>query len=145
MSSLCLCIIVFGRSSSHSHFTDDQKRDVWARIVAPIKADGVLDAREGDGPAPVQSPLTLYATLLSREKSLPHTFTTPKSYIHVVQTSGYNTKAATGATIRITDGKGAELELKEGDGAYLAGKLGATMTVENIGEKRAEILLFDLE
>jgi redox-sensitive bicupin YhaK (pirin superfamily) len=128
------------------HFTDAEKRDVWARIVAPVDAEGVLkDSREGAGPAPVQSPLTLYATLLTDGKSLKQTIKGSKGYIHVVQTSGYNTKAATGATIKVIGAPGVEVELKEGDGAYLHFDNGGELTVENVGDKRAEVLLFDLE
>ncbi|KAJ7780084.1 RmlC-like cupin domain-containing protein [Mycena maculata] len=128
------------------HFTDAQKRDVWARIVAPVDAEGVLkDSREGEGPAPVQSPLTLYATLLSDGKSLKQTIKGSKGYIHVVQTSGYNTNVATGAAIRVIGAPGVEVELKEGDGAYLHFSKSGELTVENIGDKTAEVLLFDLE
>ncbi|KAF7289015.1 hypothetical protein HMN09_01349400 [Mycena chlorophos] len=52
------------------HFTDAEKRDQWARVVAPVEAEGVVAEREAQGPAPVQSPLTLYATLLSDGKNL---------------------------------------------------------------------------
>ncbi|KAJ7803174.1 RmlC-like cupin domain-containing protein [Mycena olivaceomarginata] len=128
------------------HFTDAEKRDVWARIVAPVDAEGVLkDSREGAGPAPVQSPLTLYATLLTDGKSLKQTIKGSKGYIHVVQTSGYNTKAATGATIKVIGAPGVEVELKEGDGAYLHFDNGGELTVENVRDKTAEVLLFDLE
>ncbi|KAJ7780100.1 RmlC-like cupin domain-containing protein [Mycena maculata] len=128
------------------HFTDAQKRDVWARIVAPVDAEGVLkDSREGEGPAPVQSPLTLYATLLSDGKSLKQTIKGSKGYIHVVQTSGYNTNVTTGAAIRVIGAPGVGVELKEGDGAYLYFDKSGELTVENIGDKTAEVLLFDLE
>ncbi|KII87162.1 hypothetical protein PLICRDRAFT_113083 [Plicaturopsis crispa FD-325 SS-3] len=125
------------------HFTDAEKKDTWVRIVAPINASGVSSEREASGPAPVQSPLTLLATLLSPSATLPYKFTGTKGYVHVVQTSGYNTGKAQGARVRIGDGKGVEAELSEGDGAYLYG--GDEIKVENIGEKRAEVLLFDLE
>ncbi|KAF8215107.1 RmlC-like cupin domain-containing protein [Mycena galopus ATCC 62051] len=128
------------------HFSDAEKRDVWARIVAPVDAEGVeKDSREGAGPDPVQSPLTLYATLLTGGKSLKQTIKGSKGYIHVVQTSGYNTRAATGATIKVIGAPGVEVELKEGDGAYLHFDNGGELTVENVGEKTAEVLLFDLE
>ncbi|KAJ7303014.1 RmlC-like cupin [Mycena albidolilacea] len=128
------------------HFTDAEKRDVWARIVAPANAEGVLnDSREGAGPAPVQSPLTLYATLLTESKSLKQMIKGSMGYIHVVQTSGYNTKAATGATIKVISAPGVEVELKEGDGAYLHFDKGGELTVENVRDKTAEVLLFDLE
>ncbi|KAJ7065482.1 RmlC-like cupin domain-containing protein [Mycena amicta] len=128
------------------HFTDAQKRDQWARIVAPVDAEGVIAEREAEGPAPVQSPLTLYATLLSDGKSLTQTMNGKKGYIHVVQTSGYNTKEASGAAIRVVGAPGVETELKEGDGAYIHfDNGGVEVKVENIGDKTAEVLLFDLE
>ncbi|KAJ7483415.1 RmlC-like cupin domain-containing protein [Mycena latifolia] len=102
------------------HFTDADKRDVWARVVAPVDAEGALKgSREGESPVPVQSPLTLYATLLSEGKSLKRMIKGSKGYIHVGQTNGYNTKAATGATINVVGAPGVEVELKEGDGAHL--------------------------
>jgi quercetin 2,3-dioxygenase len=132
------------------HFTDDEKKDQWVKVVAPVGAEGVIDQREASGPAPVQSPLTLFATLISPSTTLTHTFLdgqrkARKGYIHVVQTSGYNTKAATGAHVRVSGDNGVELELKEGDGAYIFAEPGKELTVENIGDKVSEVLLFDLE
>lgn len=128
------------------HFTDAEKRDVWARVVAPVDAPGVLgDRREGKGPAPVQSPLTLYATLLSQGKRLGQTVAGTKGYIQVVQTSGYNTKKATGAAVKVLGDAGVEWVLKEGDGAYLHFEDASELIVENVGDGTAEILLFDLE
>ncbi|KAF9820824.1 hypothetical protein IEO21_01051 [Rhodonia placenta] len=132
------------------HFTDEEKKDTWARIVAPAGESGVSDAREASGPAPVHSRLSLYATLLSPSASLPHAFPTDgpgalrKVYVHIVQTSGYNPEAAGGATVRVS-GDGASVELREGDGAYIVGEAGKEMKVENAGDRVAEILLFDVE
>ena len=132
------------------HFTDTEKKDTFVRIVAPFGRDGVSSAREDSGPAPVQSPLTLFATLLSPSMSLAHVLLEGstkehKAYIHVVQTSGYNTEVAMGATVRVTGEDGVEVELKEGDGAYIYGESGKEIKLDNVGEKVAEILLFDLE
>ncbi|PBK98955.1 RmlC-like cupin [Armillaria gallica] len=127
------------------HFTDAEKTDKFIRVVAPVDAEGVQkDKREGAGPAPVNSPLTLYATLLSQGKTLTQAMNGKKGYIHVVQTGGYNTGPATGGTIKISGGPGPEETLKEGDGAYLFIGDGQ-VKVENVGDKTAEILLFDLE
>ena len=129
-------------------FTDAQKTNTWLRVVAPVGEKAVSMERDGEGPAPVQSALTLYATLLEKGKALDQKLGGKKGYLHVVQTSGYNTGAATGASLRIA-GAGAgkqELILKEGDGAYLSvgqGE-GANLTVENVGDGTAEVLLFDL-
>ncbi|KAH9933450.1 pirin domain-containing protein [Fomitopsis serialis] len=132
------------------HFSDDEKHDKWALVVAPADAADVSEARDASGPAPVHAPLSLYATLLSPSKSLPHTFPTAgsglarKAYIHVVQTSGYNPKQASGTHVKVS-GDESVLELREGDGAYIMGEPGKEMVVENVGGSVAEILLFDVE
>ena len=127
------------------HFTDEEKKDRWAHVVAPVGAEGVVEKREASGPAPVHSPLDLYATLLSRGKSLEHAFARGKGYIHVVQTSGYNTKAASGAHVRVSGAEGGPVELREGDGAYIVAAPGDKLVVENVGDRVAEIVLFDME
>lgn len=128
------------------HFTDEQKADTWAKIVAPAWEEGVKNVRETDGPAPVQSDLTLYASIMSPGKTLERPFKGTKGYIHVIQTSGYNTQASQGAAIKISGPGYEELELKEGDGTYIfVGNQGNTLKVENVGDKKAEILVFDLD
>src|ERR1700677_2510798 len=85
------------------HFTDEEKKDQWVRVVAPVGEAGVSNAREAKGPAPVHSPLSLRATLLSPGKSLSHELsaTSSKAYVHVVQTSGYNPSTPSGNTVRV--------------------------------------------
>ncbi len=126
------------------HFTDAEKTDTLLTIVAPVGAPGVTDDREGSGPTPVQSPVTLKATILNPLKIVSHEFTGEgerKAYVHVVQTSGYNTKAGSGHTISVNG----QLELKEGDGAFAWGKAGEKLVIENVGEGQAEVLVFDIE
>ncbi|KAF7983695.1 hypothetical protein HWV62_19617 [Athelia sp. TMB] len=129
------------------HFTDVEKKDQWVRVVAPLNAPGVSSKREDEGPAPVQSPLTLYATLLSPGKSLSHQFSasSAKGYIHVIQTSGYNAGVANGATVRVSGGGDVEADLREGDGAYITLKNRKDLEVENVGAGVAELLLFELD
>ncbi|KDR67746.1 hypothetical protein GALMADRAFT_79627 [Galerina marginata CBS 339.88] len=128
------------------HFTDAEKKDQWVRVVAPVGAEGVLADREGSGPTPVQSPLTLYATILGPGKSLAKPLERKKGYIHVIQTSGYNDKKATGASVKISSKGGEELTLREGDGSYIfVGNKGSVLTVENDGNSSAEVLVFDLD
>lgn len=131
------------------HFSDAEKTDQWAHVVAPINAPGVLEKREASGPAPVHSPLDLFATILSPGKSLPHAFqpggAQRKGYIHVIQTSGYNPKEASGARVRVLGAEGGPTELREGDGAYIAAAPGEEVTIENVGERTAELVLFDMQ
>ncbi|PSR80355.1 hypothetical protein PHLCEN_2v6740 [Hermanssonia centrifuga] len=133
------------------HFPDEEKRDKWAQIVAPVGADGVVEKREASGPAPVHSPLSLYASLISPSITLSHTLPAAsktsqrKAYIHVVQTSGYNPGKADGAHVKVGGPDGESVELREGDGSYIMIDAGSTMEVQNIGDKVAEVLLFDVE
>jgi hypothetical protein len=109
---------------------------------------GVSGEKNDVGPAPVQSPLTLYATILGKGKKLEKTMCGKKGYVHVLQTRGYNSGKGDGASIRIIGGGFAEDELllREGDGAYLSvGKPGTSFYIENTGSVTAEILLLDLE
>ncbi len=127
------------------HFTDEEKADIWAKIVAPAWEEGVKNVRETDGPAPVQSALTLYASIMSPGKTLERPLQGPKAYIHVIQTSGYNAQTSQGAAVKISGPGYDELELKEGDGAYIfVGESGNALKVENVGDKKAEVLVFDL-
>ncbi|KAG8843671.1 hypothetical protein FRB91_003201 [Serendipita sp. 411] len=129
------------------HFTDEEKRDVLVPVVAPVGSKGVTDAREGSGPAPVQSPVWLFSTILSPGKSVTHRLLRPsrgtqrKAYLHVIQTSGYNKGKASGSLLKVNK----DLFLSEGDGSFAQGAEGAEITIENIGDQDAEVLLFDLE
>ncbi|KAM5530824.1 hypothetical protein V8D89_015514 [Ganoderma adspersum] len=131
------------------HFTDAEKKDRWAHIVAPVGAAGVEEKREGSGPAPVHSPLNLFATLLSPAAKLSHAFSSTslqrKGYVHVVQTSGYNAGESSGAHVRVIGAEGGSLDLKEGDGAYIMAAPGEELALENIGGRVAEVLFFDME
>ncbi|KAJ2915592.1 hypothetical protein MD484_g4835, partial [Candolleomyces efflorescens] len=130
------------------HFTDEMKKDKWAKVVAPANHEDVNKEREGKGtPAPVHSGLTMFATILSSGKSLEKELTGRKAYVHVIQTSSdQNTQ---GAKVKLSDGAGGELVLDEGDGSYIAvNSSSAKLTVENVSGAEgptAEILLFDMD
>ncbi|KAI0272449.1 pirin domain-containing protein [Gloeopeniophorella convolvens] len=129
------------------HFTDEEKRDAWAHVVAPVGEKGVSDAREAAGPAPVHAPLSLYATLLSPGKSLIRELSSSasrKAYVHVVQTSGYNPKQASGNAVRVGAAGAQDAALREGDGLYVTAPGGAAVTIENTGSSVAEVLFFEI-
>jgi quercetin 2,3-dioxygenase len=131
------------------NFTDTEKQDAWALVVAPASSSPhVALTRTGSGPAPVQSPLHLYATLLSPKRALAHAVRGTRAYVHVVQTSGYNGNRPGGAAVRITGEKGTETALlREGDGLYVHAPPGGenVLEVNNEGDRVAEVLLFDLD
>jgi len=134
------------------HFEEEEKRDKWCLIVAPSTSPTVTDVREASStPAPVHSPLSFYAAVISPSKSLPRTFPAAgsdaksKVYIHIAQTSGYNpAKEARGAHVKVSVGDAIE-ELWEGDGAYIFGEPDKELVVENVSDLTAEVLLFDVE
>lgn len=128
------------------HYSDDDKRDKWAHIVAPVASGSqeVVDKREASGPAPVHSPLDVFATILSSTASLSHTARRTRVYAHLIQGSGYNTGAATGATVEVEAGSDS-VQLREGDGVYITLTPGTKVEVQNVGDRDGELLLFDTE
>jgi len=128
------------------HFSDEDKKDKWAHVVAPVIKDSqeVVDKREAIGPAPIHSPLDVFATILSPAALLSHTAKRTNVYAHVIQRSGYNAGAATGATVKVDVGDDS-VQLREGDGVYITLTPGSKVDVENVGEKEGELLLFDTE
>jgi hypothetical protein len=113
-------------------------------VVAPIGTEGVTTDRKGSGAAPIHSPVFVSAAVLSPNTRLPHTQRSTKAYVHVPQTSGYNRKGAVGASVRVTSA-GGEVVIREGDGAYIHGTSGAELAVMNIGDRIAEVLMFDID
>jgi len=129
-------------------FTDAEKTNTLAPVVAPVGSESVSEDREAQGPAPVHSPLHMFATVLEPGKTVKHTLKKPKDgmelrkgYVHVIQTSGYNNGPATGNTISLND----ELNLAEGDGAFITGPEGGEIIITNVRDSSAELLLFDLD
>ncbi|KAF8316816.1 pirin domain-containing protein [Clavulina sp. PMI_390] len=131
------------------HFTDAEKRDVLVQVVGPIgSSPEVLTEREGSGPTPIHANTSVFASLLSPSVTVSHSIPSPKegeserkTYVHLIQTSGYNTEAAIGAKIRING----EVEISEGDGVFVTSQ-GATenLVIENVSDRDAEFLVFDV-
>ncbi|KAF8606063.1 pirin domain-protein domain-containing protein-containing protein [Ceratobasidium sp. AG-I] len=130
-------------------FAAKEKRDKLSLVVAPIGTQGVVDERNGQGPIPIHSHLALWATIMSRNKTLSHPYRVEPwpgsfvrcAYVHVAQTSGYNTKEATGATVQLND----YVKLREGDGAFVHIAQGDhSLDIANVGDRDAEVLVFDL-
>jgi hypothetical protein len=131
-----------------SHFTEEEKQDKWALLVAPIGSDGVSTDREGDGPTPIQSDVALWATILSPNRTISRDMPTSererKAYLQVVQTSGFNKGPARGAHVRVEIGN-QSVEMKEGDGAFVHAAPKEELRMTNLGNCEAEVLLFDVD
>ena len=87
--------------------------------------------------------------LLPRLEASPSKDKQKLVYVQLVQSSGYNTRAAkqdgSTALIRVTGG-GQEATLGEGDGVFItAGKEGDELKLENVGGKVGEVILFDMD
>ncbi|ORY25539.1 RmlC-like cupin domain-containing protein [Naematelia encephala] len=139
------------------HYTDAEKTDKLIKIVAPIGTDGVVEAREGDGPTPVHAPLHTLVTLLSPSKSVTHTVLPPLKatvesklvLVQVVQSSGYNTKPASkdpsGVVIKVSGGD-SQVTLGEGDAVFIReAKVGEEIVLENVGSKVGEVVVFEMD
>lgn len=86
---------------------------------------------------------------MSRNKTLSHPYRVEawpgsfvrRAYVHIPQTSGYNTKEATGATVQLNG----HVKLREGDGAFVhIDDSDHTLDIANVGDRDAEVLVFDL-
>lgn len=47
--------------------------------------------------------------------------------------------------MKVSGADGTEIVLNEGDGVYILGDAAQTLTVQNTGDRVAEVLLFDVE
>ncbi|EPQ56554.1 RmlC-like cupin [Gloeophyllum trabeum ATCC 11539] len=134
------------------HFTDAEKTNKLATIVAPVNSPGVIDSREAPGPTPIHAQLYMHASLVSPQTTLTHALPKPastsspaKAYIHVIQKSGYNTGPAKGGRVKVSGAGEEGVVLGEGDGAYIAGETRAELRIENVGDRVCEIVLFDVD
>lgn len=134
-------------------FPDEEKHNRFVTVVAPDNSSSVSLSREDKGPAPIRSELWMHASLIDPGVSLVHGHVEKgqgqprRGYIHLIQTSGYNSGKPGGNAIRIGSKSSAEdskVELREGDGAYLVYE-SHDLEVTNVGQGMAEVLLFDLD
>jgi redox-sensitive bicupin YhaK (pirin superfamily) len=121
-------------------YTDELKQD---RLLRIIESTDRHDGNDGPTePIPLHADLSMSASILSPGKRVVHELVKEGDrnvYLHVVM--GGRTQPKTGgAKIKIGD-----VELGEGDGAYVRGAKGpGKIEVESVGDKPAEFLLFDM-
>lgn len=116
------------------------KQDKLLRIMESIDRHSGKD--EETEPIPMHADLSMSASILSPGKSVTHELVTQgvrKVYLHNVM-SGRTQPETGGSKIKVGD-----VELGEGDGAFVTGAVGpGKIVVESTGEKPAEFLLFDM-
>ncbi|KAM0709132.1 hypothetical protein Q7P35_003168 [Cladosporium inversicolor] len=121
-------------------FTDEMKTDKLVRIMESVDRHSGKDAETE--PIPMHADLSMSASILTPGKSITHELVKEgerKVFLHVVM-SGKKQPSSGGAKIKVGD-----VELGEGDGAFVTGASGpGKIEVESIGEKAAEFLLFDM-
>ena len=116
------------------------KTDKLLRIMESTDRHSGKD--EPTEPIPMHCDLSMSASILSPGKSVTHDLVADGErnvYLHMVMTDRTQPKAG-GAKIKVGD-----VELGEGDGAFVKGAKGpGSFTIESTGEKPAEFLLFDM-
>jgi quercetin 2,3-dioxygenase len=119
-------------------FSDAQKTNTLVRVLESTdRHDG---AKQNDSAIPLHADLSMDASILSPGKSVTHDLVAGNErqlYLHVVMTDKEQPKSG-GAKIKIGD-----VVLGEGDAA-LVEEPTKTVTIESVGDKPAEFLLFDL-
>ncbi|KAI5479225.1 pirin domain-containing protein [Pseudohyphozyma bogoriensis] len=133
------------------HYTDAEKTNKLLPIVAPLESENVVEEREGSGPTPIHSPLTLYASILQPGSTVTHKFsadTKRKGLAQLIQRkAGYRpptVDAPAGSPTITVEVAGKIQVLQEGDGVYLDAMAGQEVTFQSTGGADAEFVFFDL-
>ena len=95
---------------------------------------------EGE-PIPLHADLSMDACILSPGSSVDHDLVAKgdrKLYLHLVM-NGRVPQVKGGSRLKVGD-----VELGEGDGAFVSGKGPDSLHIESVGDKKAEFLLFDM-
>jgi len=121
-------------------FSDAMKENKLVRIMESEDRHSGKDV-EGE-PIPMHADLSMSASVLSPGRKVSHELVKdgPRNvYLHVVMRDRTQPKTG-GAKIKVGD-----VELGEGDGAFVRGAAGpGKLEIESIGERSAEFLLFDM-
>lgn len=115
------------------------KQDKLVRIMeSKDRHSGKDGATE---PIEIYADVSMDASILAPGKSVEHDLVKDGDrnvYLHVVMSDRTQPKSG-GASIKVGD-----VELKEGDGAFVKAKGPGKVQVESTGDKPAEFLLFDM-
>ncbi|KAL9064448.1 MAG: hypothetical protein Q9157_007826 [Trypethelium eluteriae] len=128
-------------SYSTRHYPDEMKRERLCRIMESVERH---DGKEGESsPIPLHADLSMDASILSPGNSVEHKIVAEgkrKVFVHVVMSGKKQPGSSSGAKLEIGD-----MELGEGDGAYVEGAKGpGSVVIKSIGDAPAEFVLFDM-
>jgi len=117
-------------------FTDEQKKDALVRVLESMDRN----KSDANGAIPLHADLSMDASILSPGKSVTHELVADSDrqlYVHVIMSDKEQPKSG-GAKVKIGN-----VVLGEGDAALVEAPT-KTVTIESVGDKPAEFLLFDL-
>ncbi|CAK4033970.1 Hypothetical predicted protein [Lecanosticta acicola] len=121
-------------------YTDEMKTDNLVRIIESNERHSDKDGPTE--PIEIHADLSMDASILAPGRKVVHELVKAGErnvYVHVVMGDRKQPQSG-GAKVRVGD-----VELGEGDGAFVTGASGpGTIEVESVGEKPAELLLFDM-
>ncbi|PVI01150.1 RmlC-like cupin [Periconia macrospinosa] len=120
-------------------FTDEQKAD---KLVRVMESTSRLGEKTETSPIGLQADLSMDASILSPGKKVVHEVVAegPRKVLVQLVMNGRKQPKEGGAKIKVGD-----VVLGEGDAAFVEGVKGpGQVEVENVGEGKAEFLLFDL-
>ncbi|PPJ55643.1 hypothetical protein CBER1_09529 [Cercospora berteroae] len=120
-------------------YTDEMKEDKFVRIMESKERHSGKDGEKE--PIEIYADVSMDASILSPGKKVVHELVKDGErnvYLHLVMSGKMQPKSG-GARIRIGD-----VELGEGDGAFVKAKGPGKVEVESVGDKKAEFLLFDM-
>ena len=120
-------------------YPDELKKDKLVRIMESLKRH---NGKKGEtDPIPLDADVSMDASILSPGNAVEHETVADglrKIYLHVVM-KGRAQPSSGGAKISVGD-----VELGEGDGAFVTGSGPDKLVVKSTGDKPAEFLLFDM-
>ncbi|KAI5358136.1 Putative pirin domain, rmlC-like cupin domain superfamily, rmlC-like jelly roll [Septoria linicola] len=120
-------------------YTDEMKHD---RLVRIIESKDRHSGKDGETePIEIDADVSMDASILSPGKSVEHELVKDGErnvYLHLVMSDKKQPKSG-GAKIKV-----GEVELGEGDGAFVKAKGPGKVQVESVGDRPAEFLLFDM-
>ncbi|EPS40359.1 hypothetical protein H072_5807 [Dactylellina haptotyla CBS 200.50] len=148
------------------HHPEESKTNVLKKIVTPREnfGDKLAEVPKQDGKEeliPIPADVEFFASILGKAgDKVEHEFgkkagaasldrsRTRLGLVQLVMSSGIRKKSESapeqGAKIKVTADDGTEQVLQEGDGLRIEAKEGSKLSFENVGDRSAEFVFFDM-